>query len=294
MRWSCAARQSWPVLSRNFCNSLFTGFIFVVFPRGFDVLPLCLAGWGNGFLREFFLCFLLYNSLNCFKIGWFFWSVVPIFWSVVPIFSNRSAFSFPSIWYVFPFIFASSLEGWRVCSIYDRMCDIQSEHKVFPWLLIFITRKLRGIQTCNYNITINTWHKILETNLSKGKKKYVLIPRSFFSNATTCPLRLRGPPHPRLWLKCNRILRLGRPVGAVTLSRLEWWWNERWIWGARGGGLKPNFYQLPRPWSPWASSPFKEKTHMVEPGIEPRTSWLVVRSSDHQATRLVIPRSFFL
>ena len=26
---------------------------------------------------------------------------------------------------------------------------------------------------------------------------------------------------------------------------------------------------------------------MVEPGIEPGTSWLVVRSSDHQATRLV-------
>ena len=28
--------------------------------------------------------------------------------------------------------------------------------------------------------------------------------------------------------------------------------------------------------------------HMVEPGIEPGTSCLVVRSSDHQATRLVI------
>jgi len=35
------------------------------------------------------------------------------------------------------------------------------------------------------------------------------------------------PPHvlsdfvvsPRLWLKCNRLLKLGRPVGAVTLSR---------------------------------------------------------------------------
>ena len=52
-------------------------------------------------------------------------------------------------------------------------------------------------------------------------------------NATTCPLRLRGPPPP-LWLKCNRLLRLGRPVGVVTLSRWEWWWNERWIWGARG------------------------------------------------------------
>ena len=33
--------------------------------------------------------------------------------------------------------------------------------------------------------------------------------------------------------------------------------------------------------------PFQRKTHMVEPGIEPGTSWLVVRSSDHQATRLV-------
>ena len=34
--------------------------------------------------------------------------------------------------------------------------------------------------------------------------------------------------------------------------------------------------------------PFQGKTHMmVEPGIEPGTSWLVVRSSDHQATGLV-------
>ena len=32
--------------------------------------------------------------------------------------------------------------------------------------------------------------------------------------------------------------------------------------------------------------PFQGKTHMVESGIEPGTSWLVVRSSDHQATRL--------
>ena len=41
----------------------------------------------------------------------------------------------------------------------------------------------------------------------------------FFTNATTCPLRLRDLPSIRLWLKCNRILKLGRPVGAVTLSR---------------------------------------------------------------------------
>ena len=38
--------------------------------------------------------------------------------------------------------------------------------------------------------------------------------------------------------------------------------------------------------------PFQGKTHMVEPGIEPGTSWLVVRSSDHQATRLVIKTNY--
>ena len=43
-----------------------------------------------------------------------------------------------------------------------------------------------------------------------------------------------SPPPPGLWLKCNRILKSGRPVGAVTFSRWEWCWNERWIWGASG------------------------------------------------------------
>ena len=44
-------------------------------------------------------------------------------------------------------------------------------------------------------------------------------------------------PHPRLWLKCNRLLKLWRSVGAVTLSGWEWWWSERWIWGAREGAF---------------------------------------------------------
>ena len=38
--------------------------------------------------------------------------------------------------------------------------------------------------------------------------------------------------------------------------------------------------------------PFQGKTHMVEPGIEPGTSWLVVRNSDYQATRLVTLQQF--
>ena len=71
---------------------------------------------------------------------------------------------------------------------------------------------------------------VVHLTLGLAKPLYFIM---FFSNATTCPLRLRGLP-PRLWLKCNRLLKLGRQVGVVTLPRWEWWWNERWIWGARG------------------------------------------------------------
>ena len=53
-----------------------------------------------------------------------------------------------------------------------------------------------------------------------------------------------------------------------------------------GGALNLNSTNLPRPRSPWESSPSR-KNPTVEPGIEPGTSWLVVRDSDHQTTRLV-------
>ena len=53
------------------CDCLFSGFVFVVFPCSFDVLLLCLAGCGSGFLGGFFLCFLLYKSHDCFKLKWF-------------------------------------------------------------------------------------------------------------------------------------------------------------------------------------------------------------------------------
>jgi len=43
-----------------------------------------------------------------------------------------------------------------------------------------------------------------------------------------------------------------------------------------GGPLNLNSTNLPRPWSPRESSP-SGKIPTVEPGIEPGTSWLVVR-----------------
>jgi len=53
-----------------------------------------------------------------------------------------------------------------------------------------------------------------------------------------------------------------------------------------GGHLNLNSTNLPRPRSPRESSPLG-KIPTVESGIEPGTSWLVGRESDHQTTRLV-------
>jgi hypothetical protein len=44
-----------------------------------------------------------------------------------------------------------------------------------------------------------------------------------FSNATTCPSWTSWSTS-WLWLKCNRLLRLGRPWGAITLFRWGGWW----------------------------------------------------------------------
>ena len=46
------------------------------------------------------------------------------------------------------------------------------------------------------------------------------------------------------------------------------------------GALNLKSTNLPRPWSPRESSPSR-KIPTVGPGIEPGTSWLVVRDSDH-------------
>ena len=104
---------------------------------------------------------------------------------------------------------------------------------------------------------------------------FFLMPPHVYTN-------FRGPPS-WLWRKCNRLLGLGRPWGAVTLSR----WYEGWYigrWGARRG-LKSRSTNYPDN-GHHGDPPPTRKIPMVEPGIEPGTTWLVVRSSDHQITRL--------
>jgi hypothetical protein len=56
--------------------------------------------------------------------------------------------------------------------------------------------------------------------------------------------------------------------------------------GVPGGALNLNYTGYPDH-GRYGDLPLQGKIHTAEPGIEPKTSWLVVRSSDHQATRLV-------
>jgi hypothetical protein len=86
----------------------------------------------------------------------------------------------------------------------------------------------------------------------------------------------------RLWPKCNRLLRLGRPWGAVTIR-----WMVVYEYEVPGGALNLCSTELPRPWSPWKSS-LHGKIPMVEPGIEPGTSWSVVRNSEQTSNLLFI------
>jgi hypothetical protein len=56
--------------------------------------------------------------------------------------------------------------------------------------------------------------------------------------------------------------------------------GDIWIWSTRRG-LKPKFYWTTQTMVTMGIFLFKRKIPMVEPGIEPETSWSVVRNSDH-------------
>jgi hypothetical protein len=71
--------------------------------------------------------------------------------------------------------------------------------------------------------TIST--PIFPHTMSRSHFESIGQPGFFFFNPVppNVYLGFRGPPS-RLWPKCNRLLRLGRPWGAVTLC----WWGGWW------------------------------------------------------------------
>ena len=113
-------------------------------------------------------------------------------------------------------------------------------------------------------------HDVTQMSILLHRYFFFLMPPHVHTN-------FRGPPF-WLWRNCNRLLILGRPWGAVALSRwCEGWYTGRW--GARWG-LKTrstNYSDRGHHEDP----PPTRKIPMVEPGIEPGTSWLAVRNSDH-------------
>ena len=81
----------------------------------------------------------------------------------------------------------------------------------------------------------------------------------FWSNATTCPCGLHGPPS-WAWQECNRLLSLGRPWGAVTLSR---WCVSGDIGGCSARrALKPKFYHSTQTVVTAGILPFRKNFHV--------------------------------
>ena len=113
---------------------------------------------------------------------------------------------------------------------------------------------------------------------------YIYIYIFFFSNATTCSYELRGFPS-CLWRQCSWLLRLRRPWGTATLPQWCGWWYV-YEDEVPGWALKSKSTNYPDH-DHHGDLPLPGKIPMVEPGIEPWTSWLVVRNLDHYTTRLV-------
>jgi hypothetical protein len=86
-----------------------------------------------------------------------------------------------------------------------------------PWRLV------GNSLLCNNGLHFN-WHVTLVKKKDAVVTIHWGIETGFFPpSATNVPYGFRGHPS-RLWPKCNWLLRLGRPWGAVTLSRWGGWW----------------------------------------------------------------------
>jgi len=90
MRWRCAARQSWPVLSRKFATACFLSLSLlfshvVLMFRHCVLLDAAMASWENFSWGFCFISLLIVSKL----------SDACLFWSVVPFFASGSAVSLP-------------------------------------------------------------------------------------------------------------------------------------------------------------------------------------------------------
>jgi hypothetical protein len=126
----------------------------------------------------------------------------------------------------------------------------------------------------NDEALVHWYCSAMETS-AVDKVMFVLITAGlivFFPIPPHVPYGLRGLSS-RWWPKCNRL-----PWGAVTLSRWGGWWY-----------MNMKYQEGPKTWillnypdrGRHGDLPLQGKISVAEPGIEPGTSWSVVRNSDH-------------
>jgi hypothetical protein len=108
-------------------------------------------------------------------------------------------------------------------------------------------------------------------------------PPSRALNATTCPYRFRGPPS---WLWRIVTDFWGWGAHSAQLRYPDDVSDGMYERGVPGGALNLNSGSYPDH-GRYGDLPLRGKIPTEEPGIEPGTSWLVVRTADHQTTRLI-------
>jgi len=163
-----------------------------------------------------------------------------------------------------------------ICIILTLCSGIRRTAKIHSWMSCAV---IQGLARSKEHTTVLCFLPFRHTkhftapNSTRGKngRKQVALQ----TNTALAINQLGMLPQPLRYTAGSRLY--------VVLMRMM----VKWVVNLRcRGGLKPNFYELPRPWS-MGVFPFQGKTHMAEPGIEPGISRLVVRSSDHQAMRLI-------
>ena len=124
------------------------------------------------------------------------------------------------------------------------------------------------LQYCHCHVVYNRYHtdcRAVEPGPAQSEASDKPAELRWLRNKSSPPpmppyalCGLRGPPS-WAWQECNRLLRLGRPWGAVTLSR--WCVSGDRGWCSARRGLKPKFYWSTQTMVTAGIFPFKENSH---------------------------------
>jgi hypothetical protein len=122
--------------------------------------------------------------------------------------------------------------------IYVKRNDIPGKNRYLSFLVMAVRNAVTNCYVCGLNVRSMkqrdvwssrycTWSLRVRCLIMIRDCKICVLVSNSFSMPLQVPYGLRGLTSP-LWPKCNRLLRLGRPWGAVTLSRWGGWWYTKY------------------------------------------------------------------